>query len=88
MFKCDSADTHFFMEVLFVTKKSLKSNMFNTFCQFFVKNKFFIHEEPLRKKSYLICALKSFSKEVRVPEEIIADGSSEENSTEVKKFFN
>ena len=53
---------------------------------FFVSDKSFIHAEPLRKRSDLICALNSFAKEVGVPETIIADGAPEENSAEVKKF--
>ena len=43
----------------------------------------FVHVEPLRKKSDLVYALKSFEKEIGVPEALILDVAPEENSPEV-----
>ena len=57
--------------------------MLSTFC-----GKSFVRAEQLSKISDLTCALKSFAKKVGVPEAIIVDGTPEDNSAEVKKFYN
>ena len=78
--------THLFIYTFFATKKSTKSTRGNTCCQIFVTDKSLVHVEPLRKRSDLIRALKSFAKEIGVPEATIVDGALEDNSSEVKKF--
>ena len=83
----DWIDSHFLLATFFVTSKSTKSTRGNTFCLLFVIDKSFVHAEPLRKRSDLICALNIFSKEVRDTEAIIADFMLEENSAEVKQFY-
>ena len=60
MLRHDWLDTHFFMDEFFATKKSVKSTRDNKCCQLFVTDKSFVHVETLRKRSYLICALKVF----------------------------
>ena len=83
----DRIDIHFFLDTFFATRMSTNSTIGNTCCQIFVKDKSFLHEETLKKRSYLIYALKSFAKEVGILEATIAYGTPEENSTEIKKFY-
>ena len=67
MLRHDRIDAHLFMDAFFVTRKHENSTRGNMCCQLFVTDKSFVHAEPLRKRSDLICALKIFAKEVGVP---------------------
>ena len=88
MLRYNRLNIHFFIDTLFATKKSTESTRGNAYCQLFIACKSFVHTEPLRKRSDLIHALKSFAKEIGVPEALIVDSVLEENISEEKKFCN
>ena len=88
MLRYKRLNTHFFMDTFFATKTATKSTRGNTCCQIFVTDKGCTHVEPMRCRSDILCALKSFAKEIGVPEAFIVDAAKEQNSLKVKKFLN
>ena len=76
---------YFFSDTFFVMSKA-KSTRGNTCMQIFISDKGFVHVVPMRSKGDFLKALKSFAKEIGVPEALIVDPSGEQTSNNVKQF--
>ena len=77
----------FFMNTFFATKKGGQSSRGHTCCQLFVTDKGFIYVVPMKKKSEVLIAIKQLPRK-SAPDSFVADMSSEQMSSEVKKFCN
>ena len=85
MLRYRQINDYFFLDTFFVTSKA-KSTRGNTCMQIFVSDKGFVHVVPMRSKGDFLKALKSFAKEIGVPEALIVDPSGEQTSNNVKQF--
>ena len=63
------------MDTFFAIKKATKSTRGNTCCQIFVTNKGCTYVEPMWRRSDMFFTLKSFAKEVGVPEAFVVDAA-------------
>ncbi len=78
---------YFYMDTLFATSKTGKSERGHTCCQLFVSDKGFVHVVPMRSKGEVLQAMKEFAKEVGAPDAFICDASGEQTrSLEVRRF--
>ena len=68
--------------------KAGKSLRGNTCAQLFVSDKSYIALYPMKSKGEYYYALKTFCKEVGVPETLVCDPSGEQTSNKVKLFCN
>ena len=68
---------------MFATNKA-KSLRGNTCCQLFVSDNDFISFYPMQQESEYPLSLKQFSKEVGSPDNLVCDGSKNQNQRQVK----
>ena len=79
---------HFFMDTFFTTSKGGKSTHGNTCCQHFVMDKGYLYVVPMKCKGKVLQAIKQLTKEIGVPDAIVANMAKEQLSQEVKHFCN
>jgi hypothetical protein len=77
------------MDTFFATKnvkKGGKSSRGHTCCQLFVTDMGFVYVVPITSKSEVLQAVKQFTKEIGVPEAIIADPAGEQTLHALRQF--
>ena len=82
MLRYKSIWMHFFLDTFALTAKAI-SQRDNQYIQLFLSNTGFVYTYPMKEKTEIVHAVKTFNKEIDVPNILMLDPAGEQRSKEL-----